>query len=192
MSRTAFYINLPEEENMKKSFSTETLLQELKTSKFVMDSIPMGYVPGLPILAILNGNLCIKVPYLKYQVTGVVDNTYVFPPKYTVTIGIPENINLGFEDLAVNKAFAQVRFGDPIGTFRHDAIKDLNKTAYKNMRHMLYAEYDKIVCHLTAGQPYTFEDEQHFKALLQTLLEPSLMPFYKALDQEFYNKYLKQ
>ena len=178
---------------MKKSFSTEVLLQELKTSKFVLNSsIPMGYVPGLPVLAILNGNLCMKVPFLKYQVTGVVDNTYVFPLKYVITIGIPENMILGFEDLAINKAFANVNFGNPVGTFRHDAVKDLNKVAYENMRRMLYTEYDKIIIHLTSGSPYTAEDEMHFKALIQTLLEPSLLPFYRAIDQVFYNKYLKQ
>lgn len=37
---------------------------------------------------------------------------------------------------------------------------------------------------------YSAEDEKRMKELLQLLVEPSLLPMYKALDNDFYNKYL--
>ena len=172
-------------------FSTEALINSLKTNKFIQySSIVMGYVPGLPILTVLNGNLCLKVPYLKYKVTGEVDKTFVYPIKYVVTISIPEGTIIGFEDLSFNKSYINVAFGSPVGTFRHDAIKNLDKKAYSNLRSILFTEYDKIVNHLAFGKEYSFDDEKHFKALLNVVLEPSLIPFYSIIDNEFASRYI--
>ena len=176
---------------MNKIFSTEALIHSLKSNKLIQHSnISMGYVPGLPIISILNGNLCMKVPYLKYKVTGEVDKTFVYPIKFIVTISIPEETVIGIEDLSFNESFADVEFNNPIGLFRHDAIKNLNKEAYSNLRKALYVEYDKIVSYLTDRGAYTLTDESHFKSLFNVILEPSLYPFYRAIDTDFTNKYL--
>ena len=175
---------------MNNQFSSESIIKTLKTNKCIQYSnIDLGYVPNLPILSILNGNLCMKVPYVKYKITGEVDKTYVYPTKYVVTISLPEGTIVGVEDLSFNKAFANVEFHSPVGLFRHDAIKNLDKKAYDKLRSALYSEYDKIVNHLACGTCYTDTDENHFKALLNAILEPSLIPFYTAIDIEFANKY---
>lgn len=176
---------------MNKIFSTEALIHSLKSNKLILHSnIPMGYVPGLPIISILNGNLCMKVPYLKYKVTGELDKTFVYPIKFIVTISIPEETIIGIEDLSFNESFCNVEFQNPVGTFRHEAIKNLNKEAYENLRKSLYVEYDKIINYLTGYKGYTFTDENHFKSLFNVILEPSLYPFYRAIDSNFTNKYL--
>ena len=175
---------------MNTVFSTESLIKKLKTNAFVLNSsMPMGYVPGLPVLCILNGNLCMKVPFLKYKVTGEVDKTLIYPIRYVATVLIPEEQIVSFEDLALHEAFAKVNFSDPIGTFRHEAIKNLDQIAYKNLRSTLYGEYDKIVNLLAYRKPYSKNDEMVFKNLFNRLLEPSLRPFYKAIDSNFANKY---
>ena len=178
---------------MSKIFSTEELIHNLKNNTFILHSnMPMGYVPGLPILCILNGNLCMKVPFLKYKVTGEVDQTFVYPIKYVATITLTESIIVGFEDLSFRTEYAKVDFSNPIGKFRHEAIKHLDKRSYKNLRSELYAEYDKIINSLTNGDLYETKDEIRFKSLFNTLLEPSLQSFYKALDIDFTNKYLSE
>lgn len=176
---------------MKYNFSTEDLIKKLKTNAFILNSsMPMGYVPGLPILCILNGNLCMKVPYLKYKVTGEVDKTYVYPVRYVATIIVPEGQIVSFEDLSLNEAFAQVNFSDPVGIFRHEAIKDLDKAAYNSLRKALYGMYDNMVNGLVGDSQFTDEDELKFKRLFNVILEPSLRPFYKAIDMSFSNKYI--
>lgn len=177
---------------MNNGFSTETLIKRLKTNAFILNSsMPMGYVPNLPILCILNGNLCMKIPFLKYKVTGEIDKTFVYPVRYVATVIIPEEQVVAFEDLSLQKSFANVIFSDPIGTFRHDAIKDYDKRAYDNLRSSLYEEYDKIVESLVnEGKGYSSDDEIKFKSLFNTILEPSLHPFYKAIDIDFSKKYI--
>lgn len=178
---------------MNIEFSTEALIKKLKTNAFILNSsMPMGYVPGLPILCILNGNLCMKVPFLKYKVTGEVDKTFVYPVKYVATITLPEEQIVAFEDLYFRDSFAKVIFSNPVGVFRHEAIKNLDKQAYDNLRSKLYAEYDKIVTSLASGQPYPASDEAEFKHLFNLLIEPSLRPFYKAIDLSFAKKYIKE
>lgn len=176
---------------MNNGFSTEALIKKLKTNAFILNSnMPMRYVPGLPILCILNGNLCMRIPFLKYKVTGEIDKTFVYPTKYVATVTIPEEQIVAFEDLSLQETFAKVSFSDPIGTFRHEAVKELDKPAYKNLRSSLYKEYDKIVESLINGKDYSSADETKFRRLLNTVLEPSLRPFYKAIDKDFANKYI--
>ena len=176
---------------MNPAFSTESLIKALKTDAFLLHShMPMGYVPGLPILCILNGNLCMRVPFLKYKVTGEIDQTFVYPVKYVATILIPEGVTASFEDLSLNPAFAYVAFNDPVGTFRHEAVKTLTKPAYESLRSSLYREYDKIIDCLIRGKEYPASDEAVFKKLLNMILEPSLRPFYQVIDPLFSQKYL--
>ena len=54
----------------------------------------------------------------------------------------------------------------------------------------LYEEYDKIVDSLINGKEYSTNDETKFRSLFNTILEPSLRPFYKAIDKDFANKYI--
>lgn len=177
---------------MKNRFSTEALIKKLKTNAFILNSsMPMGYVPNLPILCILNGNLCMKIPFLKYKVTGEIDKTFVYPTRYVATVLVPEEQVVAFEDLSLQRTFTNVSFSDPIGTFRHDAIKDYDKKAYDNLRSTLYKEYDKIVDSLVnGGNGYSANDEIQFRKLFNTIIEPSLRPFYKAIDKDFAKKYI--
>lgn len=176
---------------MNNGFSIEAIIKGLKANKCIQYSnFELGYVSGLPILSIMNGNLCMKVPYIKYKMTGEVDKTYVYPTRYVVTVSLPEGTIVGIEDLSYNKAFANIEFNSPVGLFRHDAIKNLEKKAYNGLRSALYEEYDKIVKHLAYQVPYSVTDESHFKALLNVILEPSLIPFYTAIDSQFANKYI--
>lgn len=176
---------------MENKFSTEKLLDSLKHNPFILNSdMPMGYAPAFPLICILNGNLCFKVPFVKYKVTGEVDKTFVFPPKYLATVTVPETQIVCFDDLAFIPQFENIDFTMPVGTFRHEAIKKLDKAAYRNLRKELLKEYDKIVAHLIQGAPYALQDETTFKRLFNLLIEPSLVPFYQAIDFNFANKYI--
>lgn len=176
---------------MDKKISVKTLVREVKTSPFLLYcELPMGYVEGLPILQIRNGQLCLLIPFLKYKVTGKVDQTLVYPIRYTVTVLLPEGRILGFQDLSAMPQFSKVDFNQPVGLFRHEAIKQWGKKEYSEKRDELLALYDKVANALLYGTEYTEEDELAMRSLLQAMVEPSQMPVYKVLDEDFYEKYL--
>lgn len=171
--------------------SIEQIQSNLKKNDFLLNcKIPMGYSHGIPILQIKNGCLCVCFPYLKYQTTGEVDKTLVFPIRYAVTLELPTEKIVGFEDYEYKDIFKNIDFDKPAGFFRHDAIKKYNKQQYAALRKELMGEYDKVINAVLGNAEYRFSDEQRMRELLQLLLEPSLLPMYRAIDSDFYNKYL--
>lgn len=176
---------------MDKKICVKEILREVKTSPFLLYcEMPMGYVEGLPILQIRNGNLCLLIPFLRYQITGEVDKTLVYPIRFAVTVLLPEGKVMGYQDLKIHPQFAKVDFTKPVGLFRHEAIKGFTKSEYAKKREELLGMYDKVANALLYGGEYTEEDEEAMRKLLQIMVEPSQLPIYKALDEDFYEKYL--
>ena len=176
---------------MDKKVDVKSILKELKTSAFVLGcGVELGYSAGLPVLQIRNETLCLLVPYLKYKITGEVDKTLVYPVKYAVTVGLPEQKPIEFKDLAYDPVFARVDFSRPVGIFRHESIRHLRRDEYFALKGELFALYDKTANMLLYGDPYRESDEARMRELLKLLLEPSLLPVYQALDGDFYGKYL--
>lgn len=176
---------------MMKTLSIYEIIKELKTSDFMLSSkMPMGYTAGFPVLRILNGSLCVTVPYLKYQVTGEVDRTLVFPLRYAVTLELPTLNIAAFENYEYRPEFREINFDQPAGYFRHEAIKGFSRKKYKETYREMMNLYDKLICALLGQGPYTAEDEQKFSELLKIMVEPSLLPMYEAIDRDFFSKYL--
>ena len=172
-----------------KNMKLAAFLKSEKRSAFYEGcALPLGYVPGLPVIGAVAGKLCLKVPYLKYKITGEVDKTLVFPARYVLTYSLPDMRPVGFEDLAYNRAFRKVDFGKPVGFFRHDAIKSLTKKEYKEKRDALMSMYDEVIEAILAKKPYARGGE--FKKLLGMMIEPSQKPIYKAIDKKFYDNFL--
>lgn len=176
---------------MDKRVNIKSLISALKRNNFVLEcAMPLGYTAGFPVLQIVNDRLCVKVPYLKYKVTGQVDKTLVYPIRYVITILLPEGKIVGFEDLTMNDRFKKVHFYNPAGLFRHDSIKDLSKAEYNQKRDELLAMYDKVANALIYGDEYTAEDDEKMAELTKMMVEPCNLPVYKAIDRDFYEKYL--
>lgn len=172
-----------------KDINVAEIIKKAKASEFCLGcSMPIGYVPGYPIVSIVAGKPCLKVPFLKYKITGEVDKTLVYPVKYVLTYALPSMKAVGFEDLEYNSVFKKVDFSKPIGFFRHDEIKSLSKKEYKEKKDELFAMYDDFANAILNKKAFTKAGE--FKKLLGIMLEPSVKPIYKALDEKFYDNFL--
>ena len=152
----------------------------------VMLSMPLGYTCGYPVITVKHARACAVLPFLKYKVTGAVDKTQVFPIRFLVTYSVKDGVITAFEDLQENPAFEGVDFNEPVGLFRHDAIKELSKSEYKEKQQELYAMYDRFTEAVVAGEDYPAGELEKFHALLSKMTEPSLKPFYRALYPAFY------
>ncbi len=183
--------NKSKNKEAKAKFFTEKFLNDFKNNKAVQAIVPHGYVPNLPIVTSVNGELCLRVPLMRYKVTGVVDNTLVYPVKYVITVTIPQGTIINYEDLTYNGAFVDVDFNNPVGIFRHDAVKNLNKEEYAALRSKLFVEYDKMIDFLANNAEYTEANKQAFMSLLNQVLEPSLKPLYHAIDNSFATRFLR-
>lgn len=178
---------------MSDKLSVNALLKELKYGPFVTGcQMPMGYAPGLPLMSVRNGCLCISFPYLKYKMTGERDRTLVYPVRFIITLLLPEGRPVEFRDLSLDPRFAEVNFEKPVGLFRHPAIQHLDKKGYDALRSELLGLYGRLADALLGGSPFSQEDEQRMSELFSLLLEPSLLPIYRALDADFCRKFLRR
>ncbi len=178
---------------MVRTVSIERIKKNLKTSGFFLNcKIPIGYTAGFPILQVRNESLCILFPYLKYQTTGEIDRTLVFPVRYGILMELPTEKIIGFEDYEYREIFKNIDFNKPVGFFRHDAVKKYNREQYKTLYDELMKEYDKVINALLGNGNYSFDDERRMRELLQILIEPSLLSVYQAIDMDFYYKYLSK
>lgn len=196
---------------MNKTFDIANFLRKVKTSDFVSKNIPLEYTPGFPVVRTVNENTFLIIPFLKYNVTGVIDKTEVYPIRYVLTynlkqnndlktVELPEKISsqlltegkmIRFEDLYFDERFADLQFDKPVGLFRHKAIKDLDKKAYNEKRSELFDLYNLMINEKLYGAEFQLEEHIKYKNLLRLLSEPSLKYMYKMIDEKFYDKYLK-
>ena len=176
-----------------KDFSISKLIKNIKRSKFVNEStIPLEYVPGIPFFHMVNSEVYVTIPFLRYKATGEVDKTQVFPIRYTVTLSLPQEKIVGFQDLSVNPTFRKLDFNKAIGLFRHESVKEYTQKQFREEKSKLYACYDKILIDLVEKKRCKKSDCEEFCTLLNILLEPSLKPIYRALNKEFYTKFISE
>lgn len=175
-----------------KTVSIERIKKDLLSSDFYLScKIPLGYTAGFPVLKIMNGCLCVTIPYLKYQTTGEVDKTLVYPIRYGITLELPTLQTVAFENYEYVSVFQNVDFEKPVGLFRHDAIKMYTRSQYQALLDELMQRYDEVIAMILGQLPYSGKTEKRMTELLQMLVEPSLRPMYRELNLDFYNKYMK-
>jgi len=171
---------------------TEEILKSLKTNEFLLNSnIPMGYTPGIPMLSLRNGEPCLVIPFLKYQMTGEIDKTRVFAPRFVVTVVMNEGKVVKYEDLMYDSRFEEVDFRKPVGLFRHASIRHLKKEDYNKMRKDIYAMLDALSDSMMGKIEFDEMDSMKFNKLFSVLLEPSMKPFYHTIDKNFFETYIK-
>lgn len=160
-------------------------LKRAKQMPAVQNLIPSGMGAGFPILSISNGQLMITLPYYRV-VMRPEDQTLIYPISHLITLLWDSGLIVAFDSLSFQKKYQKVDFEKPIGTFRHDAIKNLTKEQYMGERERLYAMYDKMIASIFSQEPYAENDRREFSKLIHVLLEPSLKSFYQAINPDFY------
>lgn len=166
----------------------QEFLQELNKSDIVRKQVPLGLGMGLPMLEIIGEELCVTVPYFKV-IPAKDDKTLIFPPECVITVKWPSGLLVSYKNLRYDKEYSKVKFDKPVGTFRHEAIKNWNKGEYQSKKAELLKMYDAFIANLYSEEPY---EEKGFSELLNTIIEPSLRPFYMRMGKGFYHKFLSQ
>ena len=170
---------------------TVEILKGLKTNAVLLNtSMPIGYTPGIPMLSLRNGEPCLIIPFLRYQMTGEVDKTRVFAPRFIVMVTKNRGGVVKYEDLMYDIRFEEVDFGKPVGLFRHTAIMHLKKDEYNKLRNELYALLDSLGDSMAGKLEFDEMDAKKLLHLYNILLEPSVKAFYHAIDKPFFETYI--
>ena len=115
----------------------QEFLKGINTNDVVRRNIPMGRGMGYPVLKIVGERLLISVFYYR-SVLRPNDQTLLMPPEYKLTLDYPSGKLTSFENLRLDPRYAKVNFDKPVGIFRHEAIKHLDRDGYKKAKEDLY------------------------------------------------------
>lgn len=171
--------------------SLKDFLKRTNNGPVVRSSVPMGYGRGLPLLNIVGDRLLVTVFYYK-SIPRPNDQTLLMPPEYLLSFDYPSGRLVSFEALRLSPRCKNVNFSRPVGTFRHDAIKNLNRDQYQAKKDELYAYVDKLIANLGDEGEFTDADEASLCELYGLLTEPSLIPAYRMAAPQFAARYIEQ
>ena len=171
--------------------SIKDFLSKINTSPVVRSYVAMDRGYGFPMLSIVGDRLLVTVFY--YRVLPRKDDkSLIMPPEYVLSFDYPSCRLASFEALRMSPHAEGVDFEKPVGTFRHDAIKDLDRAAYQAKRDELNALLDKLIANLGGEGEFTDEDERQLAALYQLLTEPSLHPAYRICAPQFFSRFIAE
>ncbi|MEU6995535.1 hypothetical protein ABZ953_33380 [Streptomyces sp. NPDC046465] len=171
---------------------TEELLVRLRRMPLFRQLAPMESGLGWPVPLRLGpasgdaGRICLRVPLFGMRPrTG--GGAELFPPFATVTLDRATGRPMEYVDLRLTRPWPVPDRPEPAGSFPHAAVSG-TVADYRAARGELLALYDDLCDHLAARTP--FARGARFSALLRTLLEPGLEPYYRALGPEFFAHFL--
>ena len=168
----------------------QEFIKKMKTNSVVRENVPMGLGMGFPMISITKESLLVSVFYYR-SVVRPEDASLLMPPECILTFEYPSGKLVSFENLRLDSRFAKVVFEKPVGYFRHDAIKHLNRAEYKEERENLYNALNRLIAALGGLGEFSQEDEAELKRLYSMMIEPGLYPFYKFLSPQFFERYVK-
>ena len=169
---------------------TKDFVKDIRTMPLFQQVIPMEAAVGWPIPKRKAGKLYVKFPFFGQvkMTTEEKARFNLFPPFAMMTfdwqtLGLVEYIDFRFSNPDPE---LQWEGKAPIGIFPHPAIaKQMSIENYIQKRHELYAMYDRLFNVLENGSSQSPEEDSAFSHLFSLLLEPPLLPYYRALGGRF-------
>ncbi len=168
--------------------SVRDFLKKISRSMTGKENIPLDHGAGLPMLEIAGDYLLVSVFYYRC-VFGKNDTSRIYPPEIMISADYPSGTIARLELLRTREIYRDIDFKKPIGTFRHEAVKHLDRGGYMKKKEELYALLDRQIAYLGGEGAFTRDDAAELRSLYMLLAEPSLLPYYKNMSESFFRQF---
>ncbi|WP_409239120.1 hypothetical protein [Streptomyces sp. PA5.6] len=170
---------------------TAELLERLRRMPLFRQLVPMEAGIGWPVPLRLSRRsgaprICLRLPLFGMHALSD-GGAELFPPFATVTLDRATGRPMEYVDLRLTRPWPPPDDTRPVGVFPHKTL-DGTVGDYRAARRELLGLYDDLCESLAARTP--FARGARFTALLRTLLEPGLEPYYRALGPDFFTHFL--
>jgi hypothetical protein len=168
---------------------TEQLIKAIRKTPIFRQNIPMEAPIALPIPLRKEGKLYLILPC--YGALAKVNGEIpLYPPFATITVDWSTQTPVEYINLRLSNPAPELQWEEQVGTFPHDAIKNMKVKEYLKIRRELLGMYDEMFENLSAGNSFSQEWTERFRELLRILIEPSLEPYYRVLGSKFFGHFL--
>ena len=172
---------------------TERLLAELRSAPLFRQLVPMEAGIGWPIPLRREGKVYLTLPFFGFGVARSEGKRIeLHPPFASITLNWSTGRPVKYVSFAFERPWPQTPGTEPVGVFPHDAVRGLSVAAYSEKRSALLAMYDELFESLAGQSTLSMEWNARFSAALRMLVEPSLEPYYRALGEKFFERFLPE
>ena len=177
---------IPNAGNLSK---TEELLQNIRQTPLFRQLIPQEAGIGLPIPLRKQGKVYAILPCFGFTPSEK-GKTAIFPPFAIITIDWQNQIPVEYVNLRFRYPETEFKWDAQVGIFPHPSVAEMTIGEYKEKRREVLVMYDKMFENLESDASFSSEWINEFSELLNTLIEPSLVPYYRIFGSKFCERFL--
>lgn len=163
----------------------EQLIKYIRKTSLYRQVVPMEAAAGWPIPMLKGGEAYVILPFYGVFVGGK-GKTFIYPPLCTITVKWSNRTIVEYVNLRYKNSLPDSKWNEIAGTFPHEAVSKMTVREYKSVKKELMELYDIMLENLNKEEIFSVQKETRFKELLKILMEPSLLPFYKSLNRDFF------
>lgn len=169
---------------------TQSLIKDIRKTPLFRQLVPQEAGIGFPIPLRKEGKVYITLPFFGFSPTAEAGNTKLFPPFAIATIDWSNQVPVEYLNLRFRNPAPELDWMKQVGTFPHPAIAQMTVGEYQQLKQELLGMYDRMLDLLAAKSPLSPEWSKRFEELLNILIEPTLKPYYRALNPKFFDRFL--
>lgn len=175
---------------MQQTRTTEQTMDDMRKMPLFRQLVPAEAGIGWPVPLRKENRIYVTFPFFGKSSKGEEGKTVLYPPIATLTLDWATLVPVEYVALRFNHPWPEGNWEAPLGTFPHPAIAQVSVAQYKAKRSELLALYDEMFRRLAQNQPFPVDWKTRFSTLLSLLIEPPLVPYYRALAPRFYERFL--
>ena len=169
------------------SSRTAALMRGIRTTAAFRQLVPMEAGVGHPLPERRDGRVQLVLPFFGMPRARERGAVPLHPPFATMTLDWHTARVVNYRDLTTEGLWDT---HEPVGTFPHDAVAAMRRSEYLDHRERLYAMYDEMFPRLETNDQFEPSWTEAFSAHFGTLMEPSLLPYYRRLGSGFIQRFL--
>lgn len=167
------------------STRTGKLAVAVRRMPIVRQLIPMEAMLGWPIPVARRDGTAVKFPFVGMQHVrrdGV--SAELFPPLASITLDWSTGRPVEYVDLRWQRPGGDLPWAGVAAQFPHEAVRG-PIADYLAKKERLYALTDAVLEAASAGRGVPGAEVTEYRELLATLVEPGLLPYYRAIAPKF-------
>lgn len=166
-------------------------IQSFRKSGLFQELIPMEAGIGWPMPLRRAGAVYLKLILFGQANSEEKGKVALFAPFGLVILGWNNFKVVSYTNFNYENPWPERPISGQVGIFPHPQISHLTVGEYKEQRQILYSQFDHLFEALATGVTRSETDDETLRDLFSKMVEPSLLPYYRALAPKFIDRFYR-
>ncbi len=166
------------------------VMQDIRRMPLVRQLVPQEAGISWPMPLRKEGRIYVTFAFFGMFYQQEQQQTALFPPFATLTLNRVNLLPVEYVNLRFRNPWPAGNWEAQADIFPHAGLAHLSIGQYQQKREELLSMYDEMMATLAEGGTFAPEWTAAFRRLLRLLMEPGMVPFYRALAPRFFAHFL--